>query len=67
MNSTDKKDSNGQDELEMKVKNANLAEWSVDDLKSVLAKLKLKGTGTKNLSIGCCPLLKMKTNCWKRD
>ena len=45
INTADKEDSKGQDELEMKLKNANLAEWSVDDLKSVLAKLKLKGTG----------------------
>ena len=47
MNTADIEVSKGQDELEMKVKNAKLAEWSVDDLKSVLAKLKLKGTGTK--------------------
>ena len=43
MDTADKEDSNRQDELEMKVKNAYLAEWSVDDLKSVLAKLKVKG------------------------
>lgn len=47
MNTSRKVDSKEPDSLVMKMKDANLAEWSVGDLKSVLTELKLKTTRAK--------------------
>lgn len=66
LNTADKEDSKGQDKSELKVKNAYLAECHADDLKSVWEQWG-EPVQRKKLSIDRCTLLKMKTNCWKRD